>query len=114
MRHGKHAVAAIYPGNTRAEMWQASNRDVRGGLAGVDVHHENLAAAARGAEQVPVGRVEEEVVERFLDIHAAECKQALLHGESFDHTLLMTMNETLCDGLCVGIGRNFPNLGRVF
>ena len=78
-----------------------------------EVDDDRRLALARRAEQVAVGRIEEEVVEWLRDFNPAQREQALRFGQSLDHSLLVRVHQAGIHRRCVRIGGDLPDLRHV-
>ena len=99
----------VFPGDAGAEVRHAGQVDAADLAANVQVHH-LAAAAARGADQVVVMRVEEEIVEVIVEHDAARCERPR-HRESFCH--LVVVHEAVEHRRRVVVVAHFPDFGNV-
>ncbi len=94
-------------------MGQTGQIDAGDLAADVEVDHHATAAIARRAKQVAIGRIEEEIIQRFLDCDPAQCEQALRGGNGFFHAFLVRMHHAGVNGLRVLVGSDFPDFRDV-
>lgn len=94
-------------------MGQAGQVDAGDRPADVEVDHHAAAAVARRAEQVAVGLIEKEVVERFLDRDAAQGEEALGGGDRLLHALFKGVHHAGIDRRRLFVGGDLPDLRDV-
>src|SRR5689334_14729244 len=72
VRRAEHGSALHGPGNAGAQMRQAGHVDTGNHPSDIQVDHHGALAVARRANEVPIRLVEEEVVDRVLEVDAAQ------------------------------------------
>ncbi len=108
-----HGPAAVAPRDARAQVRQAGQIEAGDLAPDVEVDHDRAPALARRAEQVAVGGVEEEVVERLLDGDPAQGEQPLRGGQGLLHARLVRMHHAGIDRPRALVGGDLPDLRDV-
>ena len=94
-------------------MRHARQRQLCDLAADIEVDDHTLVTLAIGADKVTVVGREEEIIERRCNGDAAAGEQSPFSGKRFFHPGLVAVNEPVMEWPSPGVGRHFPDFGRV-